>query len=124
MRAGLGPLPTVEFVADRRDAIGRALAAAKAGDCVVIAGKGHDERGIRRRGGAVRRPSGRPRDASSSGGASPHESRLRPADLAAWTDGRWTAAPAVPVAGFGIGARALRAGEAFVASARRTPRRP
>jgi UDP-N-acetylmuramoyl-L-alanyl-D-glutamate--2,6-diaminopimelate ligase len=42
MREGLGPLPTVEFVADRRDAIGRALAAAKAGDCVVIAGKGHE----------------------------------------------------------------------------------
>jgi UDP-N-acetylmuramoyl-L-alanyl-D-glutamate--2,6-diaminopimelate ligase len=42
MREGLGPLPTVEFVADRRDAIGRALAAAKAGDCVVVAGKGHE----------------------------------------------------------------------------------
>ena len=42
MREGLGPLPTVEFVADRRDAIGRALAAAKSGDCVVIAGKGHE----------------------------------------------------------------------------------
>ena len=42
MREGLGPLPSVEFVADRRDAIGRALAAAKAGDCVVIAGKGHE----------------------------------------------------------------------------------
>ncbi len=42
MRGGLGPLPRVEFVADRRDAIGRALAAAKAGDCVLIAGKGHE----------------------------------------------------------------------------------
>ena len=37
------------------------------------------------------------------------------ADLAAWTDGRWTAAPAAPVTGFGIDTRALRAGEAFVA---------
>jgi len=42
MREGLGPLPTVEFVPDRRDALGRALAAARSGDCVVIAGKGHE----------------------------------------------------------------------------------
>ena len=42
MREGLGPLPSVEFVVDRRDAIARALAAAKSGDCVVIAGKGHE----------------------------------------------------------------------------------
>ena len=42
MRAGLGPLPQIEFVDDRREAIGRALAAAKAGDCVVITGKGHE----------------------------------------------------------------------------------
>ena len=42
MREGLGPLPSVEFVPDRRDAIGRALAAARPGDCVVIAGKGHE----------------------------------------------------------------------------------
>lgn len=43
------------------------------------------------------------------------------ADLAAWTDGRWTAAPAASVTGFGIDTRALRAGEAFVAV--RTERR-
>jgi UDP-N-acetylmuramoyl-tripeptide--D-alanyl-D-alanine ligase len=43
------------------------------------------------------------------------------ADLAAWTDGRWTVAPAAPVAGFGIDTRALRAGEVFVAV--RTERR-
>jgi len=42
MRTGLGPLPTVEFVADRREAIGRALAAALPGDCVVVTGKGHE----------------------------------------------------------------------------------
>jgi UDP-N-acetylmuramoyl-L-alanyl-D-glutamate--2,6-diaminopimelate ligase len=42
MRGDLGPLPTVDFVPDRRDAIGRALAAARPGDCVVIAGKGHE----------------------------------------------------------------------------------
>ncbi len=33
---------SVEVVADRRDAIGRALEAASAGDIVVIAGKGHE----------------------------------------------------------------------------------
>ena len=32
----------VEFVADRREAIGRALAAARPGDCVVVTGKGHE----------------------------------------------------------------------------------
>jgi UDP-N-acetylmuramoyl-L-alanyl-D-glutamate--2,6-diaminopimelate ligase len=42
MRAGLPALPNIEFVADRREAIGQALATAKAGDCVVIAGKGHE----------------------------------------------------------------------------------
>ena len=42
MREGLGALPNVEFVADRREAIGRALAAAHPGDCVVVTGKGHE----------------------------------------------------------------------------------
>jgi len=42
MREGLGALPMVEFVADRREAIGRALAAARSGDCVVVTGKGHE----------------------------------------------------------------------------------
>lgn len=42
MREGLGPLPTVEFIADRREAIARALAEARPGDCVVITGKGHE----------------------------------------------------------------------------------
>jgi UDP-N-acetylmuramoyl-tripeptide--D-alanyl-D-alanine ligase len=42
------------------------------------------------------------------------------ADLAAWTEGRWTTAPAA-VTGFGTDTRALRAGEAFVAI--RTDRR-
>lgn len=42
MRQGLGELSTIEFVADRREAIGRALAAAQPGDCVVVTGKGHE----------------------------------------------------------------------------------
>jgi len=42
MRGDLGALPNVAFVPDRREAIGRALAAARPGDCVVIAGKGHE----------------------------------------------------------------------------------
>jgi UDP-N-acetylmuramoyl-L-alanyl-D-glutamate--2,6-diaminopimelate ligase len=42
MREGLGSLPNLEFIPDRREAIGRALAAAKAQDCVLIAGKGHE----------------------------------------------------------------------------------
>jgi UDP-N-acetylmuramoyl-L-alanyl-D-glutamate--2,6-diaminopimelate ligase len=42
MRGDLGPLPGMEFVPDRREAIGRALAAARPGDCLVIAGKGHE----------------------------------------------------------------------------------
>ncbi|MBX7244603.1 MAG: UDP-N-acetylmuramoyl-L-alanyl-D-glutamate--2,6-diaminopimelate ligase [Candidatus Sumerlaeaceae bacterium] len=33
----------VEVVLDRRDAIGRAIALASTGDCVVIAGKGHED---------------------------------------------------------------------------------
>ena len=41
-------------------------------------------------------------------------------DLAAWTGGRWTTAPAA-VAGFGTDTRTLGAGEAFVAI--RTDRR-
>ena len=35
------------------------------------------------------------------------------ADLAAWTDGRWTTAPAA-VRGFGTDTRALGAGDAFI----------
>ena len=42
MRQGLGSLPNIEFINDRRDAIGRALAAAQPNDCVIIAGKGHE----------------------------------------------------------------------------------
>ena len=42
MREGTGPLPNIAFIADRREAIGAALAAARAGDSVVIAGKGHE----------------------------------------------------------------------------------
>jgi UDP-N-acetylmuramoyl-L-alanyl-D-glutamate--2,6-diaminopimelate ligase len=42
MREGLGSLPNLEFIPDRREAIGRALATAKAQDCVLIAGKGHE----------------------------------------------------------------------------------
>jgi UDP-N-acetylmuramoyl-tripeptide--D-alanyl-D-alanine ligase len=43
------------------------------------------------------------------------------ADLAAWSEGRWTAAPAAPVTGFGTDTRALRRGDAFIAV--RTDRR-
>ena len=42
MRTGVSNLQKVEFVADRREAIRRALAAAQSNDCVVIAGKGHE----------------------------------------------------------------------------------
>jgi UDP-N-acetylmuramoyl-L-alanyl-D-glutamate--2,6-diaminopimelate ligase len=42
MRGDRGAPAGMEFVPDRRDAIGRALAAARPGDCVVIAGKGHE----------------------------------------------------------------------------------
>ena len=42
MREGLDSLPNIEFINDRRDAIGRALAAAQPNDCVIIAGKGHE----------------------------------------------------------------------------------
>lgn len=44
-----------------------------------------------------------------------------PADLAAWTGGRWTAAPAVPLRGFHFDSRAIDAGGVFVAL--RTARR-
>ena len=45
--------------------------------------------------------------------------RFDPASLAQWTAGRWTAAPAAPLEGFGIDTRKLRRGEMFVAL--RTP---
>ena len=43
------------------------------------------------------------------------------ADLAAWAEGRWTAAPRAAVTGFGTDTRALRSGDVFVAV--RTDRR-
>ena len=43
------------------------------------------------------------------------------ADLAAWAEGRWTAAPLAALTGFGTDTRALRAGDVFVAV--RTDRR-
>jgi UDP-N-acetylmuramoyl-tripeptide--D-alanyl-D-alanine ligase len=43
------------------------------------------------------------------------------ADLAAWAEGRWTAAPRAAVTGFGTDTRALRSGDVFVAV--RTERR-
>lgn len=43
MREGLeGQLENVYFINDRRRAIGRAISAARPGDCVFIAGKGHE----------------------------------------------------------------------------------
>ena len=42
--AGIGPAhPEVEHNVDRRDAIGQAIAGARRGDVVVIAGKGHEQ---------------------------------------------------------------------------------
>lgn len=42
MQPGVQRAGTMTFVADRRSAIGLALAAAREGDCVLIAGKGHE----------------------------------------------------------------------------------
>jgi UDP-N-acetylmuramoyl-L-alanyl-D-glutamate--2,6-diaminopimelate ligase len=42
MKEGQSSLKNIEFINDRRDAIGRALAAAQPNDCVIIAGKGHE----------------------------------------------------------------------------------
>lgn len=42
MRGGVGEPARIEFVDDRRRAISLALDAAKAGDCLLIAGKGHE----------------------------------------------------------------------------------
>ena len=42
MRGGVGDAARIEFVDDRRRAISLALDAAKAGDCLLIAGKGHE----------------------------------------------------------------------------------
>lgn len=42
MRKGIRKNDTIEFLDDRRSAIGKALDAAKPGDCVLIAGKGHE----------------------------------------------------------------------------------
>ena len=43
---GFEDLAKVEVIEDRAEAIGRALQAAKPGDCVMIAGKGHENRQI------------------------------------------------------------------------------
>jgi UDP-N-acetylmuramoyl-L-alanyl-D-glutamate--2,6-diaminopimelate ligase len=42
MRSGVWDEGKISFVADRRRAVGEALAEAQAGDCVLIAGKGHE----------------------------------------------------------------------------------
>ncbi len=42
-------------------------------------------------------------------------SLFSPADLAAWTGGRWTALPAAPITGFAIDSRRLSPGDVFVA---------
>jgi UDP-N-acetylmuramoyl-L-alanyl-D-glutamate--2,6-diaminopimelate ligase len=42
MRAGVTAPDKITFVEDRRHAISLALDAAKAGDCLLIAGKGHE----------------------------------------------------------------------------------
>jgi UDP-N-acetylmuramoyl-L-alanyl-D-glutamate--2,6-diaminopimelate ligase len=42
MQAGIVEGKSIEFVEDRREAIGKAINAARTGDCVLIAGKGHE----------------------------------------------------------------------------------
>ncbi len=42
MREGVTPDGKIEFIESRREAIERALSLAEAGDCVLIAGKGHE----------------------------------------------------------------------------------
>lgn len=42
MRPGAGESGRMEFIPDRREAIARACAAAGPGDCVLVAGKGHE----------------------------------------------------------------------------------
>lgn len=42
MKTGILPQRSIEFIANRRDAIGRAISLAEPGDCVLIAGKGHE----------------------------------------------------------------------------------
>jgi UDP-N-acetylmuramoyl-L-alanyl-D-glutamate--2,6-diaminopimelate ligase len=42
MQAGVKDPARLAFVDDRRRAIGLALAAARQGDCILIAGKGHE----------------------------------------------------------------------------------
>ena len=46
VRHGFGAQFDVEVVIDRAEAIGRALAEARPGDCVLIAGKGHEKHQI------------------------------------------------------------------------------
>jgi UDP-N-acetylmuramoyl-L-alanyl-D-glutamate--2,6-diaminopimelate ligase len=53
IRAGVGPHPDLAVIHDRRAAIGAAIAAAKPGDVVLIAGKGHETEQIE---GALHRP--------------------------------------------------------------------
>ena len=43
MRKGISAGSDISFVEDRRRAISLALDEAKSGDCVLIAGKGHEE---------------------------------------------------------------------------------
>ena len=42
MKAGVVADKQIEFIPDRREAIERALKAAQPGDCILIAGKGHE----------------------------------------------------------------------------------
>lgn len=42
MKAGVTAAEKIEWISDRRSAISRALAACQPGDCVLIAGKGHE----------------------------------------------------------------------------------
>jgi len=115
MRAGVTAPEKITWIDDRRRAISLALDVAKPGDCLLIAGKGHES--YQEFADTVipfDDPPGR-------AGADRHQdaetdmSRFAPDQLARWTGGRWTALPARLLAGFATDTRQLQPGQVFVA---------